>query len=203
MPNGLSDPEQIDQGNWGGRFNATKTRNPRCFGRWQDKQAPFQDFFMHVEAGDTWTYESTSYESSVHTALFRWREAFQNDFAARMDWSITGARDQANHNPVAAVEGDPGREVLHRRVKAGSEVLLSAEGTTDPDGDRLAYRWFHYPEAGTYEGKLPIAGANTNQAGFRAPKTDSGKTIHIILEVTDSGSPHLYSYRRLIFTVTP
>jgi hypothetical protein len=27
--------------------------------------------------------------------------------------------------------------------------------------------------------------------------------FHIILEVTDSGSPRLYSYRRLIFTVTP
>lgn len=203
LPNGLSDPEQIDQGNWGGRFNAAKTRNPLCFGRWREKQEPFLNFFMNVEAGDTWTYESVTYENSVHAALFRWREAFQNDFAARMDWSITGARDQANHNPVAAIDKDTGREVLHRKVTAGSEVSLSADGTTDPDGDRLAYRWFHYPEPGSYEGKLSITGANANRASFQAPPTDSDKTIHIILEVTDSGSPRLYSYRRLIFTVTP
>jgi hypothetical protein len=40
-------------------------------------------------------------------------------------------------------------------------------------------------------------------AKFRAPDVTSLQTIHIILTVTDNGTPALCSYKRVIITVDP
>jgi hypothetical protein len=40
-------------------------------------------------------------------------------------------------------------------------------------------------------------------AQFTAPQVDQPQTIHCILEVTDSGSPPLTAYRRIIVQVSP
>jgi hypothetical protein len=39
----------------------------------------------------------------------------------------------------------------------GEPVTLDAEGTRDPDGDTLRFRWFFYPEAGTGIPGQPVA----------------------------------------------
>ena len=44
---------------------------------------------------------------TVHASdipVWRWRTAFQNDFAARMTWSVADYA-HANHNPIAVVNG--------------------------------------------------------------------------------------------------
>ena len=38
-------------------------------------------------------------------------------------------------------------------------------------------------------------------ASFTVPENASGKSIHIILEIHDNGSPSLYAYRRIIINV--
>jgi len=48
---------------------------------------------------------------SDQATVWRWRTAFQNDFAARMDWTIKEARE-ANHNPEVVVNGRAGKEPL-------------------------------------------------------------------------------------------
>ena len=81
--------------------------------------------------------------------------------------------------------------------------LLSARGTSDPDGDSLSYFWFHYREAGSFEGAI-AAGAENSVAGWVVtPKVDEPDTAHFILRVTDKGSPPLSRYRRVIVTITP
>ena len=35
------------------------------------------------------------------------------------------------------------------RLMVGTPAILDAAGTTDPDGNRLTFTWFFYPEAGT------------------------------------------------------
>ena len=69
----------------------------------------------------------------------------------------------------------------------------------------------HYPEPGTFtfsSGRsaqpLKIEGSDRQEATFVAPeKFGRAGTAHVILAVTDSGSPPLTRYERVIVTVEP
>ncbi len=80
----------------------------------------------------------------VKATLWRWRDDFQNDFAARMEWTTKSYRE-ANHPPVAVLN-HPDRLTVH----SGESFGLDGGGT-DPDGDSVSFFWFQYPEAGTYK----------------------------------------------------
>ena len=133
-----------------------------------------------------------------HVTLWRWRDDFQNDFAARMDWTVM-SYDDANHPPVPHL--NHADEIT---VKSGEEFTLDAFGSSDPDGDSISYLWFHYPEAGTYQEPIAVNGAeNADRASFTAPKVEKPETAHFILRLTDKGSPQLSRYKRIIVTVNP
>ena len=81
-------------------------------------------------------------------------------------------------------------------------MSLSARGTSDPDGDELTYRWWQYKEADTYDGTIEIRDAGKQDASFKVPgEAAKGKTIHIICEVTDTGTPPLTRYQRVVVEV--
>src|ERR1035441_5081864 len=97
-----------------------------------------------------------------------------------------------------------------------TRAARDASRSHDPDGQSLHYTWFHYAEAGGTDTKLAavtISGADTPTAVVTAtsacrPQWLSGigpcsgtGTAHIILAVTDDGSPRLTSYRRVILNV--
>jgi hypothetical protein len=133
--------------------------------------------------------------------VWRWRAAFQNDFAARMDWCVQARRTAANHAPAAVMNANRGTGAVRLRVRSGSRVRLTAHGSADPDGDVLSYRWFHYPEAGGGQEAIDLGAADGPLLAFNAP--GSATEIHIILQVTDAGTPALTAYRRAIVTVLP
>jgi hypothetical protein len=54
--------------------------------------------------------------------------------------------DEANHNPEVVVNGISGKGIVRIKAEAGSTVSLSADGTSDPDGDKLSYEWWYYRE---------------------------------------------------------
>jgi hypothetical protein len=83
------------------------------------------------------------------------------------------------------------------------EICMIGAGATDPDGDSLTYRWFVYPEPGTYRGEMLIRENDRPITFFRVPKDATGKTIHVVLKVTDDGTPALTRYRRVVVTVEP
>jgi hypothetical protein len=88
------------------------------------------------------------------------------------------------------------------KVRSGNRVSLSAEGTTDPDGDELTYRWWQYQEADTYGGAIEIRDAGKKKASFTVPNNAvKGKTIHVICEVTDTGTPQLTRYQRVVVEI--
>ena len=199
IPTGLSDPEHPDWGGWGGRYELA------C--------PPLRKWHLERETRPFWTDaldEVRGIDGRWHTdnraTVWRWRPEFQHDFSARMDWSVTPTYEDANHPPVPKL-GHP-REL---RVKPGGRLELSAAGTSDPDGDTLSYRWQHYPEPGTFtfaSGRsarpLKIEGSDQPEATFVAPdKFGRAGTAHVILAVTDSGSPPLTRYERVIVTVEP
>ena len=72
-----------------------------------------------------------------------------------MDWCVKELKD-ANHNPIAAFNGDLSRTIVRRAAQPAQSIALDASASTDPDADALSFRWYVYPEAGTYAGSVEI-----------------------------------------------
>ena len=214
ITNGLNDPEHPNYGGWGGRYELYKPE-------FRDSNTGFfkRDNWPKdsVETRPIWTNSADSLfagalprksytapaepagVSSIETTIWRWREEFQHDFAARLDW-CTQPYGKANHPPKPALA-----HPASLTVQSGQSFHLNAGGTTDPDGDSMSYLWFQYPEAGTYPGLVsfrPYA-SNLYDLPVVAPVVAQPQTLHFILKVTDKGSPALTRYKRVIVTVVP
>ena len=153
------------------------------------------------DSRDTVVADNGTTCTSDQATIWRWREAYQHDFAARMDWCVAKTRAEANHNPVAVFQGDRSKAVVRIRVRPGQRVTHNASGTHDPDEDKVAYHWFIYKEAGTFRGTVEIQNDTSAEAYFVAPQVDGPRSLHVILEVKDDGTPCLYSYRRVVITI--
>jgi len=130
--------------------------------------------------------------------IWRWSDALQNDFAARADWCVKSYKE-ANHPPVVVLKNP-----ADLKAKPGSTIKLSAQGTSDPDGDQLTYRWWQYGEADSFEGSIEIENSGSVNTSIQIPEEISEEvTIHIICEVRDNGTPPLTRYQRTIITVGP
>ena len=135
--------------------------------------------------------------SGFKETLWRWRDDFQHDFAARMDW-CTQSFEEANHPPIPVLT-HPDKF----SVKSGEGFSLDAFDSTDPDGDNLSFLWFNYPEAGTYKKEIAISAENVHGIYIKAPEVEKEETIHFILKVSAKGTPVLSRYKRIIVTVLP
>jgi len=128
----------------------------------------------------------------------RFFAASQNDFAARLKWSVTPKYADANHEPVVTLKGP-----LNVSAKIGSTVQLQGQ-TSDPDGNSVAVGWWQYNDAGTYPGDITFSSTASLTTSFQVPSdAKPGQTIHVILEGTDNGTPPLTRYQRVIVTVAP
>jgi hypothetical protein len=58
-----------------------------------------------------------------------------------------------------------------------------------------------YPEAGTYGRDVPLSDATAETAALTVPADAAGKTVHVVLQVTDAGQPALTRYRRVVIRV--
>ncbi|HWA28068.1 MAG TPA: nucleoside hydrolase-like domain-containing protein [Lacunisphaera sp.] len=197
--NGLNAPEHPDWGGWGGRYELYTPRTEK--------------WFVQPETRPLWTNAMDEvlgidgrWHLGNHETIWRWRPAYQNDFAARMDWTIKPYAE-ANHPPVPKL-GHSDRLT----AKPGQRVDLSAEGSSDPDGNALSYEWFCYSEPGTMSfasarsgQPLEIRNYDQAKAWFTVPtgRVLRNGTMHIILAVTDHGIPRLTRYQRVIVSVEP
>ena len=207
IPNGLRSEVSPHWGGWGGRFVKVRSNT------WLD---PVAEPGYEYPAGrwytaSAWGRQRVKQEIPNDEALtaylrpqWRWIGAIQNDFAARADWCVKEF-EGANHAPVVSIDAG-----LSREVTPGEAVKLSAVAT-DPDGDKLTFRWWQYQEAGSARSRVSFQLANpeterrtdrklkayATEASFVVPD-EPGKQVHIILEVTDGGTPPLVGYQRVI-----
>ncbi|HUD92365.1 hypothetical protein [Sphingobium sp.] len=142
--------------------------------------------------------DGVTYRSGQAT-IWRWRNAYQNDFAARISWTMTGCYTCANHAPRIALNGTHSPSPLILSAGPGTTITLDASGSQDPDGDQLDFAWSNYPEAGSTFPEAPpeIRDGHKGIATVAVPSSAT-KPIHIILQVTDNGSPSLTRYRRVV-----
>jgi hypothetical protein len=135
---------------------------------------------------------------TLGSTICRWAPHFQNDYQARMDWCIKDF-EEANHPPSPVLNGDESLRPLEIKARPGQKVSLDATGSSDIDqDDQLSYAWNYYPEAGTYSGELKINDSDNSIASLHVPEDAAGTYLHILLVLTDNGSPALTRYRRLV-----
>jgi len=179
LDNGLSDTEHPEWGCWGGRFE-------------HDVAGHFTD-----AQDNHWTGSSQSAVRRKWTVA-RWREAYQNDFAARMQWCVSDY-NKANHNPVAIIDNDRTKRVIYKEIKAGEQLFVDAGSSTDPDNNKINFKWWIYEEASSSAATLHFQ--EKGKVKVHTSELSPEGNIHLILEVQDEGIPVLTSYRRVIIQV--
>ena len=188
VPNGLGSPEHPDYGSWGGRYGKVSEWD----GIWTDTS----DLVLGIDGKPRQSNKAT---------IWRWREAFQNDFAARIAWTLQADRRGANHSPDLMLNGVAGRAPVELSAIAGDTVRLSGAGSRDPDGDTVDYDWWQYREAEAVNRnpEVILQRGDPLATRFVAPDVKEPTRFHVIFEAKDHGRPALYAYRRAIVTVSP
>ena len=171
-------------------FNGLRNYENPGYGGWGGRFEKTKEF-DHV-------YRDAVDDGDNKKSLRIWIDDANNDFEARMDWCIAKKYEEANHQPNIKIKGK-----FDQTVASGEKVNINAGKTKDPDGDKLTFKWWQYKEAGSYNTLVNLQNSNVDQVSFIAPKVSKPETIHIILEVSDNGSPSLKSYQRIIFEVIP
>jgi hypothetical protein len=197
--NGLNAPDHPNWGGWGGRYELYTPRKEKWF--LEEETRPIWTNVQDEVLGLDGEWHTTN-----HATIWRWREAYQNDFSARMDWTIKDY-EEANHPPIAKLD-----HPAYIKAAPGERVDLSATASSDPDGDPLSFHWFVYEEPGTRSMSNSRTGHKHDIVGFdnasayltvktsRVMPPGTG-TMHVILAVTDHGTPRLTRYQRVIIDV--
>jgi CubicO group peptidase (beta-lactamase class C family) len=181
VPTGMNDPNEPLWGSWAGRYGLNESFSGKSY---------------------YWANQTDAWNGTTNrdNTLARWAADLQNDFRARLDWCLQPP-DKANHAPRAVVNSLDGKEILHLAARPGQTVSLDAGLSQDPDGDKLAFEWFVYREAGTYEGEAALTNVSPSLGLLQIPGDAAGKSLHVVLTVRDNGTPPLAAYRRVVVQV--
>jgi hypothetical protein len=190
LPNGLNAPEHPEWGGWGGRYILADSSG---------------ETNAYSDAADFAIGKNNETFLSKYASIWRWRDAFQFDFAARMQWSVNN--QNSNHHPVVVVNGSCGTaKPLEVPYKLGEAVVLDAGESWDPDEDELTFEWFHYREPTMrLEGSdIPPISPNVTfttldpRGSLVQVRPNENLTVHVILSVRDVRPMYLTSYTRII-----
>lgn len=202
LPNGLNYPDSPNYGGWGGRYvlvdNTGRSRH-------------YSDAIDYALGKDNETHVSNQ------ATIWRWRAAYQNDFAARMQWTVKDFKS-AVHEPIIIVNGSLTYEPSIIEAAVDSKITIDASKSYDLNSRLFTFKWFHYREISLTQAnilevpEIPITKENEigSKVSFKVPTFKEAchsifgrplqncKEYHIVLEVTNDGTPSMSSYRRFI-----
>ncbi|MCD5311595.1 nucleoside hydrolase-like domain-containing protein [Kineosporia babensis] len=172
---GLEDPSNPAIGGWGGR---------------SEKVSSSPELWELVA-----TEKDESGKDVSDLTTLRWAGAAQNDFAARMRWTLEPKYQNGNHAPSVRAAASS------VKVRPGQSVKLSA-AVKDPDRDQVKLLWWQYGEEGTYPGSVRFGKASDRAVTVTVPKdAKRGQTVSVIVEATDNGRHPLTRYDRITLHV--
>jgi len=173
---GLDNFDHPSYGGWGGRF----VQSAEVPSRYEDGELASD---LNPETGKKDNYYPQT----------RWISAIQNDFAARADWCIFPF-EAANHPPQVNVE-----EPTAILAKPGATVKLHFS-SSDIDGDSIQHKVWNYTDLSTAKAEVKF---DTTSAEITIGKTAAPNTeVHLIVEGTDTGTPPLTRYRRVVVKIS-
>ena len=182
IPNGLNIPERPDYGGWGGRYifyTPKKTGN-----------APKEYNNIWAVAYDSVTGHDGQIHTSPQATLWRWRDDFQSDFAARMQWTATSDYNMCSH------PADIRNRWNDVSAKAGEKLTL---GLDLDNKDNYEYEWISYSDIG--QDDIEIEGKG-NQAIVEVPADAvDGTNYHIVVRVRENKDISAVSYARFLISV--
>lgn len=188
LGNGLRAYEEGSYGGWGGRTIANLETTGFSFATPQDTSA-------RAMAAILSTANNQQTKSAGELAYPNFFPAAQQDFAARLKWSVTPKYADANHEPIVQVEGP-----LTIMATPGEKIHLNS-AVSDPDKNGVSQIWWQF-HVGSYPGIVVIKNSHSAQAEVQIPNDAvAGQTIHIVLEATDNGVPSLTQYQRVVIKV--
>ncbi|MDB5438784.1 MAG: hypothetical protein JWM33_1211, partial [Caulobacteraceae bacterium] len=169
--NGLNGWRNPNWGGWGGRY-IYRQPSGESHAFWTQGNGTGGSSLDTVRGVDGALYRSDQ------ASIWRWRDAYQNDFAARMDWTIKPFA-QANHAPSVVVNSQTGNGPVTLDATTGQALTLNLAGTRDPDaGQTLKYRLWRYEEAGLASGPsaaaLTLASETTDHPTITATACNGG-----------------------------
>lgn len=213
IQNGLNVPEHPEYGGWGGRYTPV-TMGGQLFANAADA----------VVGADGNTY------SSAQAAIWRWRDAYQNEFAARMQWTLSAKGDgdasNATHPPLVSVNGSCGNAPYEVEAKPGTSLTFDATGTWNQDTEGsggLEYKWIQYKDVtfspsnvvGVWNVTVPAESGGMSAVVDLPPVEESCTEVknagysvcqvyHLVLEVKNTaGAIPMTRYKRVVIKITP
>ncbi|WP_455501417.1 nucleoside hydrolase-like domain-containing protein [Gemmiger sp.] len=177
LPNGLNKPEHPELGGWAGRY-------VQAIG-------PEQTLIWSGSA-DTVTGTDGKPHTGPQAGLWRWRTDFQNEFAARMQWTVQPEYARCVHPPIIRFQGE-----TPDRCYPGRSVVLDASPSVNPDGGPLAFQWFWYTELCS-KAALPTL-TQTAPGCVTVTMQEEGR-FHLVLAVRGEKAPCITRYARIELT---
>lgn len=192
IDNGLSAYRDDTRGGWAGHVIVNAAASGTAARAGQGGASSFEAFMRSLEA-----IGPDGPATRPPSPQPNFTPAAQNDFAARLAWSITPTYAGANHVPVVAVR-------TGGRVSARAGETVRLEGVvSDPDGNAVTVRWWRWKDVDTYPGDVSIAQPTALVTQVTVPNDAlPGQTIQLVLEATDDGTPALTRYQRVVVLVT-
>ena len=183
--NGLNEPDHIEYGGWGGRYVYQKVDNTL---KLKDKDL----YPLYTGVSDSVLGNDDKIHTSPQATIWRFREAFQNDFLAKLNYLNNPNFEDCSHPLVIKII---------KNVDLKDEVKFSFE-VINKDKGEFELNYFLYKDVTNYQGDIDVSFdlVNSNVTLKRNERTSKGD-VHLVLEIKNKSKFYFVRYARVIVHV--